>query len=103
MPALEGAIAIAQKHAGVGGTTICGDKVESAIPIHIPKRHGAWIQTRGKGGLSLEGAIAIAQKHAGAARISICGDDVESAIPIHIPNRHGAWIRTRGKGGLRRK
>ena len=86
---MEGAIAIAQKHAGVGGTLICGDEVEPAIPIHIAQGHGDWTRTSGKGLLGLESTIAIAQKHAGVGGVLIRSDDVEFTIPIHIPKRHG--------------
>ena len=100
---MKGAIAIAQKHAGLAGAITRGDDIEFAIVVHIPKRNAVWTICRAEVCFGSKGAIAIAQKHADGGGALICGNDVESAIAVHIPKRNAVWTTSRGEGGLRSK
>ena len=96
---LEGAIAIAQEHAGAVDTIaiICGDDIKFAIAVDIAQGTGFWICSCGEVYIGFKGAIAIAQEHAGGVRGPIRSEDVEFTIAVHIAKGHGVWTISRSE------
>jgi hypothetical protein len=80
----EGAIAIAQEHAGGVRGAIRSDDIEYAIAVHIAQGHGEWLSSRAEVCFGTKGAIANAQEHAGVVGVAICGDDIKYTIAVHI-------------------
>src|SRR5205085_1233968 len=98
---LEGAIAVAHKHADVVGAEVVAGDVSGCVAVDIRDRHGERILAGGEVGGALEGAIAVAQQHADVDGLEVAADvgngEVGVSVAVDIRHRHGDRIQTGGE------
>jgi transposase len=101
---LEGAVGVAQQHAGPAKTR--HGQVGDAVAVEVPHRQPGGADPGGEETGGLEAAVAVAQQHADAGRSAIGGvvrhGEVQKAVAVEVAHGHGEGVPPGGElaGGL---